>query len=96
MGEVHKIAAKAYNMLVGIPSFSFSMQHFSHELIAACFCPPLHQNLVALNLWSNKLQDAEIVIQEVTKCRNLKAIWLNDNPVVRNWYIFYNKNGMSL
>ncbi|KAG6515417.1 hypothetical protein ZIOFF_025829 [Zingiber officinale] len=41
-------------------------------------------NLVALNLWSNKLQDSENVIQEVTKCRNLKAIWLNDNPVVRN------------
>ncbi|WOL02637.1 tubulin--tyrosine ligase-like protein 12 [Canna indica] len=41
-------------------------------------------NLVALNLWGNKLHDAEIIIREVTKCRRLKAIWLNDNPALQN------------
>ncbi|MQL78050.1 hypothetical protein Taro_010469 [Colocasia esculenta] len=41
-------------------------------------------NLVALNLWGNKLKDAERIVQEVTKCRNLKAIWLNENPVLDN------------
>ncbi|URE47899.1 tubulin--tyrosine ligase-like protein [Musa troglodytarum] len=40
-------------------------------------------NLVALNLWGNKLEDAETIIQEVTKCRRLKAIWLNDNRALR-------------
>ncbi|RWW15606.1 hypothetical protein GW17_00020536 [Ensete ventricosum] len=44
-------------------------------------------NLVALNLWGNKLKDAETIIQEVTKCRRLKAIWLNDNSALRDWYV---------
>ncbi|XP_078164148.1 tubulin-tyrosine ligase [Carex rostrata] len=39
-------------------------------------------NLVVLNLWGNKLQNADIVVQEITKCKNLKALWLNENPVL--------------
>jgi len=39
-------------------------------------------NLVALNLWGNRLQDTEKVIQEIRKCPKLKALWLNDNPVL--------------
>lgn len=41
-------------------------------------------NLVALNLWGNKLQDVETVVREVTKCRRLKALWLNENPVLQS------------
>ncbi|KAG1342631.1 hypothetical protein COCNU_05G008600 [Cocos nucifera] len=41
-------------------------------------------NLVALNLWGNKLQDVETVVREVTKCRKLKALWLNENPVLQS------------
>ncbi|KAK1280292.1 hypothetical protein QJS04_geneDACA004914 [Acorus gramineus] len=41
-------------------------------------------NLVALNLWGNKLQNVETVLQEVRKFKNLRAIWLNENPVLRN------------
>ncbi|KAK1301437.1 hypothetical protein QJS10_CPB12g01783 [Acorus calamus] len=41
-------------------------------------------NLVALNLWGNKLQNVETVLQEVRKLKNLRAIWLNENPVLRN------------
>lgn len=41
-------------------------------------------NLVALNLWGNRLQNGSTVVEEVTKCKNLKAIWLNDNPVLVN------------
>jgi hypothetical protein len=44
------------------------------------------QNLIALNLWGNKLQNADIVMQEITKCKNLKALWLNENPVLDSWY----------
>nr|CAB3501841.1 unnamed protein product [Digitaria exilis] len=39
-------------------------------------------NMVALNLWGNKLQDAEKVMQEIRKCPKLKALWLNENPVL--------------
>ncbi|KAJ0987501.1 hypothetical protein J5N97_005857 [Dioscorea zingiberensis] len=41
-------------------------------------------NLIALNLWGNKLQNAETVLLEISKCRNLKALWLNENPVLKN------------
>lgn len=44
----------------------------------------LHQNLIALNLWGNKLQDVEAVVQEVGRCRNLRALWLNENPLLEN------------
>ncbi|KAF8718184.1 hypothetical protein HU200_025675 [Digitaria exilis] len=39
-------------------------------------------NMVALNLWGNKLQDAEKVMQEIRKCPKLKALWLNENPAL--------------
>ncbi|XP_066399431.1 uncharacterized protein [Miscanthus floridulus] len=39
-------------------------------------------NLVALNLRGNKLQDPEKVMQEIRKCAKLKALWLNENPIL--------------
>ncbi|TVU48217.1 hypothetical protein EJB05_07846, partial [Eragrostis curvula] len=39
-------------------------------------------NLVALNLWGNRLQDPEKTMQELGKCGRLKALWLNENPVL--------------
>jgi len=39
-------------------------------------------NLVALNLWGNRLQDTEKVMQEIRKCPKLKALWLNETPVL--------------
>ncbi|XXG51416.1 hypothetical protein AAC387_Pa02g5192 [Persea americana] len=41
-------------------------------------------NLVALNLWGNELQNAEVVVREITRNINLKAVWLNENPVIQN------------
>ncbi|XP_058080681.1 uncharacterized protein LOC131228849 [Magnolia sinica] len=41
-------------------------------------------NLVALNLWGNKLKHIETVAREITRCRNLRAVWMNDNPVMQN------------
>lgn len=42
--------------------------------------------MLALSLCGNKLGSAEIVVQEVTKFKNLRALWLNNNPVLKNWY----------
>ncbi|KAJ8750906.1 hypothetical protein K2173_016087 [Erythroxylum novogranatense] len=41
-------------------------------------------DLVALSLLGNKLKNADVVVQEVSKFKNLKALWLNDNPVLKN------------
>ncbi|KAI3966072.1 hypothetical protein MKW92_040609 [Papaver armeniacum] len=42
------------------------------------------QNLVALSLYGNKLQNPEIVVREVTKFKHLRALWLNENPVLQS------------
>ncbi|XP_050377119.1 uncharacterized protein LOC126794441 [Argentina anserina] len=43
-------------------------------------CP----GLVALSLCGNKIDNLEVVVEEVSKLRNLRALWLNNNPVVEN------------
>ncbi|XP_022731024.1 tubulin--tyrosine ligase-like protein 12 [Durio zibethinus] len=39
-------------------------------------------DLVALSLCGNKLENSEKLVHEVTKFKNLKALWLNNNPVL--------------
>ncbi|GLT68020.1 hypothetical protein SLA2020_402840 [Shorea laevis] len=41
-------------------------------------------DLLALSLCGNKLENVEMVAREVTKFGNLRALWLNNNPVVQN------------
>ncbi|XP_057857600.2 uncharacterized protein LOC131066778 isoform X2 [Cryptomeria japonica] len=38
-------------------------------------------NLVGLDLWGNKLETIEAVIQTVSGFNQLRALWLNENPV---------------
>ncbi|KAJ4953775.1 hypothetical protein NE237_030607 [Protea cynaroides] len=42
-------------------------------------------NLLALSLCGNRIQDASTVVQEVTKLKNLRALWLNENPVLKSF-----------
>ncbi|KAL5698256.1 hypothetical protein ACHQM5_029320 [Ranunculus cassubicifolius] len=42
-------------------------------------------NLIALSLCGNKLENVETVTQEVTRFKNLKALWLNENPVLHHF-----------
>jgi tubulin--tyrosine ligase-like protein 12 len=39
--------------------------------------------MVALNLWGNKLQDPEKIMKGIGECRRLKALWLNENPALK-------------
>ncbi|XP_020582182.1 tubulin--tyrosine ligase-like protein 12 isoform X2 [Phalaenopsis equestris] len=57
------------------------------DMLSSLDLPTRFPNLVALNLWGNRLQNADRVIQEITKCKNLRALWLNDNPVVENCFV---------
>ncbi|XP_004288983.1 PREDICTED: tubulin--tyrosine ligase-like protein 12 [Fragaria vesca subsp. vesca] len=43
-------------------------------------CP----GLIALSLCGNKIDNLEVVVEEVSKLKNLRALWLNNNPVVEN------------
>lgn len=45
------------------------------------------QDLVGLSLCGNKLENAEMVVREVTKLKNLRGLWLNNNPVLKKWYV---------
>ncbi|KAI9191719.1 hypothetical protein LWI28_012507 [Acer negundo] len=40
-------------------------------------------DLQVLSLCGNKLENVDIVVQEVTKFKNLRALWLNNNPVLK-------------
>ncbi|KAE8682930.1 hypothetical protein F3Y22_tig00111234pilonHSYRG00209 [Hibiscus syriacus] len=39
-------------------------------------------DLLALSLCGNKLDNREKIVEEVTKFKNLKGLWLNNNPVI--------------
>ncbi|KAK9274967.1 hypothetical protein L1049_022224 [Liquidambar formosana] len=41
-------------------------------------------DLLALSLCGNKLENVEKVIQEITKFKHLRGLWLNDNPILQN------------
>lgn len=48
------------------------------ELALPSKCP----NLVALSLLGNKIKKMETVLEEISKLKDLRALWLNDNPVL--------------
>lgn len=45
-------------------------------------CLLLSQNLLALSLLGNKIKMVETVLEELSKLKDLRALWLNDNPVL--------------
>ncbi|XP_047322133.1 tubulin--tyrosine ligase-like protein 12 [Impatiens glandulifera] len=46
--------------------------------------PSKFPSLIALSLCGNKLENWEEVTKVVTKFRHLKALWLNNNPILQN------------
>ncbi|EOA33509.1 hypothetical protein CARUB_v10019785mg [Capsella rubella] len=78
--EILYAADKGYDSLrwlelegLGIVDDSFLSLHL----------PSKFQDLVALSLIGNKIESEDVVIQEVMKFKNLKALWLNDNPLLQ-------------
>ncbi|XP_038701162.1 tubulin--tyrosine ligase-like protein 12 isoform X2 [Tripterygium wilfordii] len=53
------------------------------DKLMALDLPSKFPDLVALSLCGNKLESADIVVEEVTKFRNLRALWLNNNPLIQ-------------
>ncbi|KAL9314621.1 hypothetical protein ACSQ67_020073 [Phaseolus vulgaris] len=53
-------------------------------MLVSLALPTRFPDLVALSLLGNKLNSAEVVVQEVIKFKHLKGIWLNNNPVLKN------------
>ncbi|OIT03544.1 PREDICTED: tubulin--tyrosine ligase-like protein 12 isoform X1 [Nicotiana attenuata] len=52
------------------------------DMLLSLDLPNKFPNLLALSLCSNNLKDVEIVAKEVTRLKNLKALWLNNNPIL--------------
>ncbi|CAI9100721.1 OLC1v1037881C1 [Oldenlandia corymbosa var. corymbosa] len=46
--------------------------------------PTKFPNLIALSLYGNKLKDVEIVSKQITQLKQLRALWLNHNPVLES------------
>ncbi|GAB4838042.1 hypothetical protein Ancab_027570 [Ancistrocladus abbreviatus] len=51
-------------------------------LLLSLDLPGRFPNLIALSLCGNNIKNVETLLDEITKLRNLRALWLNDNPVV--------------
>ncbi|KAF0891340.1 hypothetical protein E2562_009500 [Oryza meyeriana var. granulata] len=53
------------------------------DMLIALDLSSMFPNMVALNLWGNKLQDPERIMKGIGECRRLKALWLNENPALK-------------
>lgn len=51
------------------------------DMLVSLDLPDKFPNLLALSLCGNNLRDVEVVSKEVTQLNNLKALWLNNNPI---------------
>ncbi|XP_057750987.1 uncharacterized protein LOC130969331 [Arachis stenosperma] len=52
------------------------------EMLLSLELPTRFPDLVALSLLGNKLNRVETIVQEVSKFKQLKGLWLNNNPVL--------------
>ncbi|KAL5572343.1 hypothetical protein UlMin_021940 [Ulmus minor] len=57
--------------------------NIDEDMLLSLDLPSKFPGLLALSLCGNKLENTELVLQEVTKLKELRALWLNNNPVVR-------------
>ncbi|MED6135685.1 hypothetical protein PIB30_049024 [Stylosanthes scabra] len=53
------------------------------EALLSLELPTRFPDLVALSLLGNKLNRVETIVQEVSKFKQLKGLWLNNNPVLK-------------
>lgn len=56
--------------------------HMDDALLLSLDLPSKFPNLLALSLCGNKLENVEPVTQEIVKFKHLKALWLNNNPIL--------------
>ncbi|XP_059283863.1 uncharacterized protein LOC132037376 isoform X1 [Lycium ferocissimum] len=54
------------------------------NMLVSLDLPDKFPNLLALSLCGNNLRDVEIVSKEVDRLKNLKALWLNNNPILEH------------
>ncbi|KAI4335209.1 hypothetical protein L6164_013878 [Bauhinia variegata] len=54
------------------------------DMLLSLGLPNRFPDLLALSLCGNKINKAEAVLQEVTKFKSLKGLWLNNNPLLKN------------
>ncbi|ESQ33251.1 hypothetical protein EUTSA_v10003638mg [Eutrema salsugineum] len=78
--EIHYAADKGYDSLRWLELEGLGIDDDS---LVSLHLPSKFQDLMALSLIGNKIESADVVIREVTKFKNLKALWLNDNPVLQ-------------
>ncbi|KAI4377813.1 hypothetical protein MLD38_015387 [Melastoma candidum] len=52
--------------------------HILSSLSLSRRCP----DLIALSLCDNRIENEEMVFREVSSCKHLRALWLNNNPIL--------------
>ncbi|PHT45524.1 hypothetical protein CQW23_14682 [Capsicum baccatum] len=54
------------------------------DMFVSLDLPDKFPNLLALSLCNNNLRDVGVVSKEVARLKNLKALWLNNNPILEH------------
>ncbi|CAA3019984.1 tubulin--tyrosine ligase 12 [Olea europaea subsp. europaea] len=54
------------------------------DMLECLDLPSKFPHLVALSLCDNKLKDTETAIKILTQFKHLRALWLNNNPILKN------------
>ncbi|GJT60567.1 tubulin--tyrosine ligase-like protein 12 [Tanacetum coccineum] len=54
------------------------------DLFLSLDLPSKFPDLIALSLCGNKLKGSETIINEIVKFKHLRALWLNNNPILQN------------
>ncbi|CAH9122036.1 unnamed protein product [Cuscuta epithymum] len=54
------------------------------HMLSSLDLPHKFPNLLATSLCGNNLKNVEILVKEITQLNNLRALWLNNNPILEN------------
>lgn len=79
--EFQKVKNEGYGAVVWLELEDLDIDD---DVFLSLDLPNKFPELIALSLCYNKLNDAETIIKEVVKFKHLRALWLNNNPVIQN------------
>ncbi|XP_065850483.1 uncharacterized protein [Euphorbia lathyris] len=79
--EINDAKAKGYDTVRWLELEELDIDD---DMLLSLDLPGKFPDLLALSLCGNKLDSVETIVQEVTKFKYLRALWLNNNPVLKH------------
>ncbi|KAI3694429.1 hypothetical protein L1987_77394 [Smallanthus sonchifolius] len=80
-GEVQKVNKEGHGAVVWLELEDLDIDD---DVFLSLDLPSKFPDLIALSLCGNKLKAPETIVNEIVKFKSLKALWLNNNPIIQN------------